>query len=153
MCRLGTAFRRREGTRVGPAPRRSASARKHESEGHIAEVRARVEEFGARYRRQGDRSKLIASMVRRRLREDLKSALVDEGMRARAATRLAEHVHVYQEHRRVVAGPAQAAASASRCCGPSIVESAHEFSVFQVWNESFNGNGAACVRHGQLVFA
>jgi long-chain acyl-CoA synthetase len=108
----------------------------HESEGHIAEVRAKVEEL-VRDRRQGDHSKLIASMVRRRLREDLKSALVDEGMRR--AQRLGwPNTYTYTKSIAESLLARRKRRLRFAVLRPSIVESAHEF-PFPGWNESFNG--------------
>lgn len=110
--------------------------RRHESAAHRAQVHAEVEELVRE--RRGDNPKLVENLTKRRLREDLKHALRDEGMsRARKwgwpntytyTKSLAESLLVRRGNR--------IRFSVFR---PSIVESSLEF-PFPGWNESFNGS-------------
>jgi hypothetical protein len=107
-----------------------------ESREHAAKVRAEVEAM-VRDRRRGDRTKLVASLVRRRMREDLKQALVDVGMER--AHRLGWH-NTYTYTKSIAESLLTRRGKRLRMAilRPSIVESAHEF-PFPGWNESFNG--------------
>jgi long-chain acyl-CoA synthetase len=81
--------------------------------------------------------KLVANLVRRRLREDLKRALCDEGMR-RAQQLGWPNTYTYTKS---LAESLLARRTGLRLAivRPSIVESAVEF-PFPGWNESFNGS-------------
>jgi len=109
---------------------------RHESQQHAEAVRTEVAAM-VRGRRTGDRARLIANLARRRLREEQKQALVDEGM-ARAqrlgwpntytfSKSLAESLLLRRKGLRLA------------ILRPSIVESALEY-PFPGWNESFNGS-------------
>jgi len=109
----------------------------HGSREHAAKVRTEVEALVRRLR-SGDRSKLVASLTRRRLREDLKQALVDEGMdRAR---RLGwPNTYTYTKSLAESLLLRRASRLRLSVLRPSIVESSLEF-PFPGWNESFNGS-------------
>ncbi len=110
---------------------------KHESAEHRDAVQAEVAEIVSQ-RRSGERSRLIRSMTRRRLREDLKQALVDEGMeRAKrwgwpntyTYTKSIAESLLWRRRDRIRVSMLR----------PSIVESAVSY-PFPGWNESFNGS-------------
>ena len=109
----------------------------HASRDHTADVRAEVEAL-VRTRRSGDNTKLIANLARRRQREELKQALVDEGMER--ARRLG-WPNTYTYTKSIAESLLLRRGSRLRfsIVRPSIVESAHEF-PFAGWNESFNGS-------------
>jgi long-chain acyl-CoA synthetase len=98
----------------------------------IAETDAQVGE-----RKTGDRARLVANLAKRRMREELKSALQDEGMR-RANALGWPNTYTYSK------SMAESLLSARKglrmaILRPSIVESAVEY-PFAGWNESFNGS-------------
>jgi nucleoside-diphosphate-sugar epimerase len=108
----------------------------HESREHAERVHADVEAM-VRERRHGDHSKLVASLTRRRLREELKQALVDEGMRR--ARRLGwPNTYTYSKSMAESLLLRRGRRLRMAILRPSIVESAFEF-PFPGWNESFNG--------------
>jgi hypothetical protein len=107
-----------------------------ESREHEANVRAEVEAM-VRERRSGDHHKLVANLVRRRLREDLKQALVDVGMQR--ARRLGwPNTYTYTKSLAESLLLRRGSRLRMSILRPSIVESAFEF-PFPGWNESFNG--------------
>jgi long-chain acyl-CoA synthetase len=109
----------------------------YESREHAEKTRAEIETL-VRRRRTGERAKLIATLTRRRLREDLKQALVDEGMQR--ARRLG-WPNTYTYTKSLAESLLQRRGERLRLSilRPSIVESAAEF-PFPGWNESFNGS-------------
>ncbi|MFI5306450.1 MAG: SDR family oxidoreductase [Polyangiales bacterium] len=124
----------RELAEARAAARRICS--EHESPQHEQRVREETEAM-VRERRHGDHHKLVASLTRRRLREDLKQALVDEGMER--AQRLG-WPNTYTYTKSLAESLLQQRGSRLRMAvlRPSIVESSLEF-PFAGWNESFNG--------------
>jgi long-chain acyl-CoA synthetase len=109
---------------------------KHESQQHAEAVHAEVAAM-VRGRRSGDRARLVANLARRRLREEQKQALADEGM-ARAQRLGWPNTYTYSK--------SLAESLLLRRRGlrlailrPSIVESSLEY-PFAGWNESFNGS-------------
>jgi len=119
---------------------RAAAARicaQHESREHAAKTRAEIEAL-VRKRRSGDRAKLITTLTNRRLREELKQALIDEGMQR--ARRLG-WPNTYTYTKSLAESLLQRRGNRVRLSvlRPSIVESAIEY-PFPGWNESFNGS-------------
>ena len=111
--------------------------REHESRAHAAEIRAEVETV-VRERRAGRRPKLVENMAKRRMREELKTALVDEGMQR--ARRLGwPNTYTYSKSLAESLLARRAGRLRMSIVRPSIVESALEF-PFPGWNESFNGS-------------
>jgi long-chain acyl-CoA synthetase len=109
----------------------------HASREHAADVRAEVDSV-VRDRRAGDRSKLVANLAKRRMREELKQALVDEGMER--ARRLGwPNTYTYTKSLAESLLLRRAGRLRFSILRPSIVESAFEF-PFPGWNESFNGS-------------
>jgi long-chain acyl-CoA synthetase len=109
----------------------------HASREHAAQVRAEVESV-VRERRAGDRSKLVANLAKRRMREELKDALVDEGMQR--AQRLGwPNTYTYTKSLAESLLLRRADRLRFSIVRPSIVESAFEY-PFPGWNESFNGS-------------
>ncbi|HMI93485.1 MAG TPA: SDR family oxidoreductase [Polyangiales bacterium] len=109
---------------------------RHESQQHAEAVRTEVAAM-VRGRRTGDRARLIANLARRRLREEQKQALVDEGM-ARAQRLGWPNTYTYSKS---LAESLLLRRKGLRLAilRPSIVESALEY-PFPGWNESFNGS-------------
>ncbi len=108
----------------------------HESAEHAERVHAEVEAM-VRERRHGDHAKLVASLTRRRLRDGLKQALVDEGMQ-RAQHLGWPNTYTYTKSMAESLLLRRGARLRLSILRPSIVESAFEF-PFPGWNESFNG--------------
>jgi len=108
----------------------------HESREHQAELAADVDAV-IRDRKTGDRARLVANLARRRMREELKKALQDEGM-ARAARLGWPNTYTYTKS---MAESLLAARKGLRVSmlRPSIVESSLQY-PFPGWNESFNGS-------------
>lgn len=108
----------------------------HDTPAHRERVRAAVEEL-VREKRSEANPRVIETLVRRRLRDGLRDALVDEGM-ARASRWGWPNTYTFSKSlaesllvRRLPSGRFAIAR-------PSIVESGHTF-PFPGWNESFNG--------------
>jgi long-chain acyl-CoA synthetase len=119
---------------------RAAAARicaEHESPEHAAKTRAEIEAL-VRKRRSGERAKLIATLTNRRLREQLKQALVDEGM-ARARRFGWPNTYTYTKSLAESLLLRRGQRLRLSVLRPSIVESAFEY-PFPGWNESFNGS-------------
>jgi hypothetical protein len=110
---------------------------KHESREHVHCVSAEVEQM-VLDRRGGKNVKLAQNLTRRRLREELKQALADEGMRRAQAL---GWPNTYTYTKSLTESLLLRRAARLRLCivRPSIVESAVEF-PFPGWNESFNGS-------------
>ena len=109
----------------------------HESRKHSAEARADAEAT-VRQRRQGDRTKLVEGLARRRLREELKQALTDEGMER--ASRLGwPNTYTYTKSMAESLLWRRRDRIRMTIVRPSIVESSVEFPM-PGWNESFNGS-------------
>ena len=108
----------------------------HESKQHADAVHAEVAAM-VRGRRSGDRARLVANLARRRLREEQKQALADEGM-ARAQRLGWPNTYTYSKS---LAESLLLRRKGLRLAilRPSIVESALEY-PFPGWNESFNGS-------------
>ena len=108
----------------------------HESRQHAEAVRADVDAM-VRERRSGDRARLVSNLARRRLREEQKQALADEGM-ARAKRLGWPNTYTYSKSlaESLLLRRKQLRLAILR---PSIVESSLEY-PFPGWNESFNGS-------------
>lgn len=109
----------------------------HESREYAAKVRVEIEAM-VRKRRSGDRAKLVATLTNRRVREDLKQALVDEGMQ-RARRHGWPNTYTYTKSMAETLLLRRRGRLRFSVLRPSIVESAVEF-PFPGWNESFNGS-------------
>ena len=108
----------------------------HESRERTAEMIAETEaQVGER--KTGDRARLVANLAKRRMREELKKALQDEGMR-RAKALGWPNTYTYSKS---IAETLLSARKGLRMAilRPSIVESSVEY-PFAGWNESFNGS-------------
>ncbi|MDH5671022.1 MAG: fatty acyl-CoA reductase [Myxococcales bacterium] len=114
-----------------------AVCERHASAEHRAQVEADVAEI-VHERRSGDHSRLIKSMTRRRLREELKQALSDVGME-RAERWGWPNTYTYTKSMAESLLARRQDKLRLSIFRPSIVESALDF-PFPGWNESFNGS-------------
>lgn len=108
----------------------------HASEAHRARVHAEVDALVHR-KHDDPSSRIVETFVRRRLRNELREALVDEGMR-RARARGWPNTYTYSKSLAESLLARRSKRLRFAIVRPSIVESAHEF-PFPGWNESFNG--------------
>jgi long-chain acyl-CoA synthetase len=108
----------------------------HESRERTAELIAQTD-GQAGERKAGDRSRLAVNLAKRRMREELKSALQDEGMRRANALGWPNTYTYSKSMAEALLGARKGLRMA--ILRPSIVESSVEF-PFAGWNESFNGS-------------
>lgn len=108
----------------------------HDTPAHRERVRAGVEAW-VRERRGETNPRVVDTLVRRRLRDGLRDALVDEGM-ARAARWGWPNTYTFSKSLAESLLARRLPRGRFAIARPSIVESGHTF-PFPGWNESFNG--------------
>jgi thioester reductase-like protein len=114
----------------------AAIVSEHESRERTAELIAQTDaQVGER--KTGDRARLVANLAKRRMREELKTALQDEGMRRAHALGWPNTYTYSKSMAEVLLGARKGLRMA--ILRPSIVESSVEY-PFPGWNESFNGS-------------